>query len=362
MAKILFLVPYPSGEAPSQRFRFEQYFVSLEKASHQYEVHSFLDVGTWQILYKKGNNWAKIKGIVSGFWRRFQLLWGLKKFDFVFIHREATPIGLPWVEWYIAKIARKKIIFDFDDAIWLPDSAKTGFLKKLVKCYWKTSYLCRYAYKVSAGNDYLCDYALQYNSNTFLNPTTIDTENLHNPFHFEQLTSLTRTKTIGWTGTHSTLMYLDFLVPILQKLEQKYAFVFLVIANKMPHFQLKSLRYVPWQKTTEIADLMQMDLGLMPLTDDAWAKGKCGFKALQYMSLGIPAVASPVGVNTKMIEHGKNGWLCDTAKEWELILTQWLNDEGFDEKEMSANARQSVIQYYSVKSNEQNFLHLFEHL
>jgi glycosyltransferase involved in cell wall biosynthesis len=96
----------------------------------------------------------------------------------------------------------------------------------------------------------------------------------------------------------------------------------------------------------------------MPLTDDKWAKGKCGFKALQYMALGIPAIASPVGINNKIIDHGKNGFLCTTENEWYESI-RFLLDNPSEIKKMHNSARQKIIDKYSVLSNETNFLNLF---
>jgi glycosyltransferase involved in cell wall biosynthesis len=361
--KIAFLFPYPHTTAPSQRFRFEQYLEFLPPNGFEYTLHSFLDDNTWQILYKKGHFLAKIWGILCGFGRRFGLLFQLNKVDFVFIHREATPLGLPIFEWIIAKILRKKIIFDFDDAIWLPNTSKNNRIAAFIKFHSKTASICRWAYKISAGNDYLADYARQFNSNVVVNPTTIDTEHLHNPnllpaFPSQKERGLGAEVVIGWTGTHSTIKYLAEIVPILQDLEKKYTFKFLVISNQVPDFQLDSLVYLPWQKETEIADLRQMDFGIMPLTDDAWAKGKCGFKALQYMALAVPALVSPVGVNTQIVDDGVNGFICETAEDWrEKII--FLLENRAKCLTMGQLARQKIIAKYSVLANQNNFVLLF---
>jgi glycosyltransferase involved in cell wall biosynthesis len=354
---ILLLYPYPKDTAPSQRFRFEQYIAILKEKGYQINEQSFLDTKTWKILYKKKHHFQKIKGIIKGFLRRIKIVFFLKKYDFIFIHREATPLGLPFIEWIIAKIWRKKIIFDFDDAIWLANTSQENKLVAQLKFHQKTNWICKWAFKVSVGNNYLKEYAQQFNQNVILNPTTIDTEKMHNPSLFSSYDK--EIFTIGWTGTHSTLPYLDFLWEILEELEKKYTFRFLVIANQKPTYPLKSLYFLEWKKETEIQDLMKMDIGVMPLTDDKWAKGKCGFKALQYMSLNIPTIASPVGVNTEIIQHNKNGFLCSTAEEWQKTLEMILeNPKNF--QNIGENARNTIINYYSVLSNTENFKNLFK--
>lgn len=353
--KILFLMPYPHDTAASQRFRFEQYWDLMDEKGYSVEYQSFLDQATWEILYQTGHFFGKTIGVLKGFFRRTVMLFSLKKYDFVFVHREMSPLFPPIFEFAVAKIFKKKIIFDFDDAIWLPNTSASNSLASFLKFPQKTAWICSWAYRISAGNAYLAEYARQFNPNVTINPTTLETQHWHNEIK-DQNSEMVR---IGWTGTHSTLPYLDFLVPILQKLEKKYAFEMTIICNQVPDFQLDSLRFVAWDKETEIADLLKINIGIMPLTDDIWAKGKCGFKALQYMSLGIPALASPVGVNSEIIDHAENGFLCENESDWEKYLILLLENATL-RSEMGKKARWKVENHYSVQSNQANFLSLFE--
>ncbi len=355
MKKIYFLVPYPFGEAPSQRFRYEQYLDILKKRGYQYHLSSFLDMSAWNVLYKPGHYLPKVLKIMAGFIRRTADLFRMSDYDFVFIHREAAPLGPPIFEWIIAKVLGKKIIYDFDDAIWLPNTSSNNRIAAGIKFHGKVANLCRWSYRVSCGNDYLADYARQYNTAVIVNPTTIDTLHLHNRVKDQHNGHMT----IGWTGTHSTITYLDEIVPILQKLEKTLNFTFTVISNSPPEFELKSLKYVPWNKTTEIDDLLEFNIGIMPLRDDKWAKGKCGFKALQYMSLGIPALVSPVGVNTLIVDDGVNGMICHTAAEWEQSLRSLISNRALI-IEMGKEARKKVEVKYSVQSNCENFVGFFQ--
>lgn len=354
---VFFMVPYPYGKAPSQRFRFEQYFSILEKNGFSYVVKSFYSDKTWVILHQEGYILSKMCRIIASFFIRFSQLFRLRKHDFVFLHREAAPIGPPIFEWIIVKILRKKVIYDFDDAIWLPNYSEANSFFQKLKYYGKVRSIIRWSYKVSTGNTYLAEYAKVINQNVTVNPTTIDSDNYHNP----QLYSVNQAKNktvIGWTGTLTTGKYLSFLTPILEKLAEEFDFEFHVISNEIPPFQLKNLHFIKWKKESEIEDLLKFDIGVMPLTDDKWAKGKCGFKALQYMSLGIPTIASPVGINTEIIDEGINGFLCTTEEEWYKALFYFLSDSQNREK-MHVAAREKIISNYSVKSNTSNFLNLF---
>lgn len=357
MKKVLFICPYPPNLAPSQRFRYEQYLGHLREKSFDVDISPFLTEKTYRHFYQSGNLFSKIYSIAVSYITRALLLLKIASYDIVFIHREATPAGPPIVEYVIAKFFRKRIIYDFDDAIWLTDNKNGSRLTGLLKCRWKAALICKWSYKVSCGNTYLADYARQFNRKVFLNPTTIDT-NLHIP---RSIPGQSNGKvTIGWTGSHSTLKYLDAIVPVLEIVEKKYPQVsFIVIADRDPQLPLNNLVFRPWDPETEISDLASIDIGIMPLPDDPWTRGKCGFKALQYMAMGIPAVISPVGLNKEIVQHGVEGYWCSTAADWVRYLEELILDRG-KRIEMGERGRQTVHERYSVASNSANFLSLFQ--
>jgi len=352
--RILIIAPYPKGQAPSQRFRFEQYLDLLEKEGFETEYHSFLNDKTWKTLYKEGAFLAKAFGIISSFLRRFILLFSIRKFDHIYIHREASIIGPPIFEWIIAKVLRRKYIYDFDDAIWLANYSDSNAKFHRLKAYWKVKKIMKWAGEISAGNDYLKEYALKYNENVRVIPTTIDLENVHNV-----VTKQSETINIGWTGTHTTMAYLDNLIPVLKRLEQKHTFTFTIISNLEPTYDLASLKFIQWSKETEIKDLSTFNIGVMPLKEDVWANGKCGFKALQYMALQIPSVVSPVGVNKEIIQNGENGYLCATDEEWENILSSLIENKE-QRITIGQNGQKTIENHFSVKSQSDNFLNLFK--
>lgn len=356
--RILFLVPYPIGKAPSQRFRFEQYLDLLQQHGHEYHLAPFLSAATWQILYKPGQAVRKALGILGGFGRRLGHILAAPAYDFVFVHREAAPLGPPIFEWLLVKVLRKRLVYDFDDAIWLDNTSEANKIAAGLKWHQKVGSICRLAYKNSCGNNYLATYARQFNPCVVVNPTTIDTVHLHNQVR-NQLTP--GPLVIGWTGTHSTLKYLLPLVPVLAQLEAEgLEFEFRVISNQPPVFDqpLHCLRFVPWQKSTEIADLLTFHIGLMPLEDDLWAKGKCAFKALQYMALGIPALVSPVGMNNEVVQDGHNGYVCREPAAWYARIHQLLTDASHRQA-LGLAARNTIEQHYSVQANTPNFLSIF---
>lgn len=355
MKKIIFIAPYPKGEAPSQRFRFEQYIDLLIKDGYEIQYESFIDIKTWGILYSKGNYFNKTIGVINSFIKRWILILKINKSDIVFIHREMSHIGPPIFEFLLSKVFRRKYIFDFDDAIWLPNFSQNNAKFHKLKAYWKVKYCIKWAFKISAGNSYLAKYALKYNANVTILPTTIDLKNHHNKVTNYESNELT----IGWTGTHTTMHYLDFIIPILEDLEKDYKFTFVIISNQKPSFKLKSLKFIKWTKESEIQDLATFNVGIMPLTDDIWSQGKCGFKGLQYMSLGIPTIMSPVGVNKQIVTHNINGLLANTSEEWKSCLIQLIENKDLRIL-LGKNGLQTVMEKYSVDSNYSVYKNLIE--
>lgn len=352
--KIALVVPYPQGKAPSQRFRFEQQFTLWQKQQVKYHFFPFLSENAFALLYQKGNYLKKALYILKGFFSRFLLLFQLKSFDFVFIHREATPIGPPIFEWIIAKVLRKKIIYDFDDAIWLPNTSDANKIVAGIKWHSKVKSICKWATKVSCGNEYLANFARQYNENVMVIPTTVDMQNVHN----KTKEQISQKLVIGWTGTHSTIPYLYAKEDLLFSLQQEISFDFYVISNKDPKFQKVKYKYIEWNKKTEIEDLLQFNIGIMPLKNDKWAKGKCGFKAIQYMALGIPAVVDNVGVNAQIVDNQQNGILCENHQDWEKALRLLLKDEKL-RQEYGKKAQEKIKNHYSKTAVNKKYLSLF---
>lgn len=351
---IAFIVPYPKAKAPSQRFRFEQQLAFLEKNELDYSFFPFLSAEAFDMLYMPGKYMIKIYFTLLGFLKRFFLMFQLSKYEFVFIHREASPIGPPIFEFIIAKILNKKIIYDFDDAIWLVNTSNANKIVAQIKWPQKVESICKWAYKVSCGNDYLASHARKFNHNVEIIPTTVDTEFVHNKTKNQETEKIV----LGWTGTHSTVKYLLELEPILIKMQNKYHFDFVVISNKEPQFKSLKYNFISWNKKTEIEDLLSMNIGVMPLVDDKWAKGKCGFKAIQYMSLGIPAIVSNVGVNEKIVSHKENGFVCNNEEDWEYAIEELITNKTL-RTQFGKKAQLAIEKNYSKIAQQTNYLRLF---
>ena len=277
------------------------------------------------------------------------------RFDRVFIHRELAPAGPPIYEWIIVNIFRKKIIYDFDDAIWLTDDLNRQRFLSGMKWTSKIGMICRISYRVSCGNDYLRSFALKFNPESYLNPTTIDMQALKGKRRSHQ----SRKATIGWTGSHTTLKYLYGITNELKEVLTHREISLTVICNRKPDWDINNYTFIEWNRDTEVEDLLGFDIGLMPLSDDPWTRGKCGFKAMQYLALGIPALVSPLEVNRQIVDHDRNGYYCSTPADWIKYIIELANDPQKREVFGTSGIRK-ITDHYSAGSNFTNFLGLFE--
>jgi glycosyltransferase involved in cell wall biosynthesis len=352
---IYILCPYPKNTIGSQRFRFEQYLDELNSIA-RIKQFPFWSINAMKILYAKGKKTQKALHTLIGLSKRFFLLPMLIRANVIFIHRESIPLGHGYYEWIISKVLRKKIVFDFDDAIWLSQTSKENAKIGWLKGKDKTSKICNLSCLVVCGNAYLEEYAMRFNSNTIIIPTTLDTD-----YHKPKENKLATEKiVIGWTGSPTTIDHFKIIIPVLEQLKNEYGerIQFSVIGdNRYTHPEL-SISGQAWRLETEIQDLMKFDIGIMPLPDDEWTKGKCGFKGLQYMSLEVPTVMSPVGVNTEIIDHGTNGFLANTDEEWYTILSELIENEKLRHK-IGKEGRKTIINQYSISANKNKYASLF---
>ncbi len=354
--KILFLVAHRPGRSPGQRFRFEQYLQYLRQNGFQFDISYLIDEKDDIIFYANGRFFQKALFLFKSIQRRFADLKRARNYQLVFLYREAHMLGTSFFEKRLRRMGAK-IILDFDDSIWLKDISQGNKNLSFLKRPEKTSRIISLCHTCIVGNSYLANYALKYNSRVFIIPTTIDTKYYTPPLK----TDLPNEVVIGWTGSSTTLKHFSLAVPVLRRLKLKYKdrIRFLLISDEPYQGNLEGLTFIKWKKETEVADLAQMDIGIMPLPDDSWSKGKCGFKGLQYMALKIPAVMSPVGVNNEIIIDGENGFLADSPQSWERILSGLIEDESL-RKKIGERGRVTVEQAYSFASQKENYLKIFE--
>jgi glycosyltransferase involved in cell wall biosynthesis len=328
---------------------------SLDSNEIKWQLLPLMTPAGYERFYQ--SDWNRLFITFLGLLRRFIHLSKVSRADFVVIHREAFPIGPSLFEWVLHKVLCKKIIFDFDDALWLQDPLEMGSLKSWMKQKGKFAAIIQNSYKISAGNKFLASYARQFNPNVILLPTVVDTEKRYNTELYDK--PINQIPVIGWTGSHSTLPYLNSLRPTLNELAKSHRFKLAVISNENPNWTESYIEFFPWKRETEVSDLMKFDIGIMPLLDDEWSRGKCGFKLIQYFAMKIPAIASAVGENLNIVNHGMTGFLCSSDKEWKESIIALLYDETLRHT-MGMRGRLFVESNYSKKSAEPIFLSLFK--
>jgi glycosyltransferase involved in cell wall biosynthesis len=341
--KVLALAPYPKDTSPGQRYRIEQWEPHLSKLGVSITYSRFWPPELSEVLYRRGQLAKKLSGIALAYGRQLKAVTSASRYDLVYIFREAALVGPALLE-SIAALSGVPIVFDFDDAIYLRyKSPSNGYLSYL-KFPGKTRGLCRRAREVMAGSDYLANWAARYNERVNVVPTTIDTDSYRPELRLRRHAL----PTVGWTGSHSTRAHLELAVPALEKLAAKRPFRFVAIGAEAPRVAGAVVESRPWRSSTEVSDLADLDVGIMPLPDDPWCRGKCGFKALQYMGLGIPAVVSPVGANQRIVAHGKNGFWAGTESEWVSLLDRLLDDQDLQAR-LGREGRRTVEERYSAR-------------
>lgn len=357
MPSILFIASHRKDRAPGQRFRFEQYFEHLEQNGFHCELSHLVSEQDDAVLYRKGHYFDKARFLRRCRSIRKADLDRLHRFDIVFIFREALMTRSAAFEEAFRKRGAR-IVFDFDDSIWLPNVSDANRRWAWLKDPGKTARIIALSDSVFAGNRYLADYARGHNPNVVVVPTTIDTDQ----YRPVERTS-TGPVTIGWSGSITTIQHFQFALPFLRVLRERFGdrIAFRVIGDAAYREPSLGIEGMPWRKDTELRDLAGIDIGIMPLPDDPWAKGKCGLKGLQYMALGIPTIMSPVGVNTEIIQDGVNGYLARDNEEWVRKITALVEDTEL-RRGIGAQARRTVEERYSVKAWRDRYLQLFNDL
>jgi glycosyltransferase involved in cell wall biosynthesis len=340
MIRVLALVPYPTGRAPGQRYRIEQWAPFLRQEGVHVTFSPFLTRRGMDVLYEPGHVAVKVQETMRGYLRRLVEALPSASADVIFVYREAALLGPAWIERLLA--LRRPLVFDFDDAIYLADTSRANAWSRRLKPLTKAATICRLARHVTVGNEFLAKFAKDHAREVTVVPSTIDSD-----FYQVQPRARNRVPVIGWTGSVTTVSYLTALAPALRRLREKREFELRVIGAKADIAGL-AVRCLPWRPETEPDDLRALDVGLMPLPDNEWSRGKCGMKALQYMALGIAPVVSPVGVNATIVRDGFNGFHARTEEEWIDRIALLLEDEPL-RRSLGQEGRKTVEESFSAR-------------
>lgn len=350
--KVLYLTKY-TRLAGSSRMRSYQYFPYLEEAGMQVTVKPFFDDAYLKDFYAGKKN---ISAVLKSYVKRLGVLFSVVSYDRVVIEKEIFPFLPALAEWML-KLLGIQYIVDYDDAIFHHyDQSANPLIKKFLGN--KIAKVMRFSGTVVVGNQYLADYAARSGAkNIEIIPTVIDLERYPIKQNADDEQFI-----VGWIGTKTTfekhLLPCKDWIKALQNQEPSIRFHIVGITEDMDLG--KNVQYIRWTEETEVAEILKMDIGLMPLQDSKWEKGKCAYKLIQYAACGIPGVASDVGMNREVTVPGETGILASADAEWiQAIKTLKSNTEL--RHQMGRNARKKVEERYCIQQTSTKWKEILNH-
>ena len=350
--RVLALSPIPE-EGAGCRFRIAQFIPYLESAGIAVTLRSLFTPEFFRLVYKQGHYLRKTLSFAALSLKRLDSLRDASGFDLILIYREIFPIGPALIERLLTMRGRPPVVFDFDDAIFLPSVSDANRLIATLKTPRKVDTIIRRSEHVIAGNAFLAGYARRLNPAVTTIPTCVDTTRfVPSPEAWSADGSgQSRDLVVGWIGSPTTASYLRRLEPVLRRVRERHRFALRVSGTGDP-LQIPGLIVdnPPWSLDREVELFNTCDVGIYPLADDEWSKGKCGFKAIEFMACGVPVVAAAVGVNREIIEDGVNGFLASTEGEWVEKICSLLADREL-RRRFAVAGRRTVEERYSLDVN-----------
>lgn len=353
MKRIVALVPYVLGWAPGQRVRVESWAPHLEKAGWRVDFYPFEDQGLHEVLYSSGATAQKVSRTLACYARQVGRVLGGVECDVLLVHREAALLGPAVVE----RLARRRgvpLVYDIDDPLFVPYRSPINGRLSALKVASKTRTLFRLSDHVITINRLIGDYAALHNPEVTVVPNFVDTER-YRPAPRTPGESLR----LGWIGSHSTMNNLQTIAGPLRRLQAAAPLLVRVIGTGSVRLPGVEVEMREWAATSELADLAECDIGVVPLSDLPWNRWKFFYKTIQYMALGLPVVARRMGSNSEIIEDGINGFIVDSDDEWLDRLRALVEEPGLRHA-MGEAARATVVERYSLRSQMPRLVSVFE--
>lgn len=326
--------------AASTRQRFVQAMPYLAQQGITLDIAPLFDNAYLALLFTKGKR--RKLAIVHAYVRRLITLLRCSNYDFIFVQYELFPYLPGWFESLLRR-TKKPIFYDMDDAIFHQyDNHPNPWVRRLLGR--KLVPLLQQIDTAFCGNAYLQAYVAPYCTRTEIIPTTLDTT-LFVPLADKPAN---HPPILGWIGSPSTWNYCAPLLDVIASFTDEARLSALIIGAGHKAQARTNFEFCDWVEANEVLDIQRMDIGIMPVPDEPWARGKCGYKLIQYMACGIPVIASPVGVNSDIVTHGVNGFLASTEAEWRAAIEHLVRDEAL-RKRMGEAGRKTVEARYSIQ-------------
>ena len=345
-------VPYPFGTAPSQRFRLEQWAPHLAARGISVEFRPFATADFVKQLYRSGHAFGKVVGLARTMAAQLRRMPARGEFDVAVVHRSMSLIGPAFLERRLARLT--PLVYDFDDAIHLLHTSDANRAFGWLKFPAKTGEICALARSVTVGNEYLARFARGYNRSVDIVPSSVDTA-AYTPGPTRVRAGL---PVVGWMGSSTSQTYLEPFGLLLSRLV-KEGFRFRIVSDRRPSSFDFPFEWTAWSAGTEVSDLRQFDIGIMPLPDTEWAKGKCAMKLLQYMGVGVPSIGSALGGNLEVIRDGENGYLAGSDDDWLEKALRLARDPELSRR-LGDAGRETVLARYSAEVCASRFAAVLE--
>lgn len=345
--KVLALAPAPV-EAAGTRYRLVQLLPALEQRGITVTLHPFLDSESFATFYDRSKWRRTARAVVLSSLRRMSHVWDAREADVLLVLREAALFGPPLLEWSAIRLGRCPLVLDLDDATYVSYVSPTfGRLALWLKWPGKTDSLIRWARVVTCGNRLISDHVSATGTPARVIPTVVDTERFRPAARSGDDSAL---PVVGWIGSHSTFPFVEWLSPVLQEVARTHPFRLKVVGSGRDAFAVPGIEVenLPWSLEREVADFQSLDIGLYPLIEDAYSAGKSGLKSIQYMAVGVPFVASPVGVVAEIGANGVTHLSADSPAEWGDALRRLLSDPAL-RRRMGEAGRGHVLRHYTVE-------------
>jgi glycosyltransferase involved in cell wall biosynthesis len=345
-------VPSERGYSPGQRSGIELWEKVLGPAGIHVDLVPFETPALRAILPRPGNVLPKVREMLRSFWRRYRQTADLNGYDAVFVYREAALLGPALLERWIARKG-KPIIYALDDPLYVPYVSPANGYFSYLKFFGKVATICGVSRVVIVNSTQHREFAKRYNANVRVIPSLVDEQ----AFRFVRKAQ-TSEACVGWSGSASTASNLSLIAEPLRELVRRRGCEIRLIGA--PRFPLEGVPYVAqeWRAATEVDDLRRLDVGLVPLPDSPWNRRKFYLKVAQYMALGIVPVATPLGSNLEVIEHGRTGFLASTGEEW-LAHLETLVAEPELRAEMSSRAAELAHRRFTLAANAEALVDAF---
>ena len=330
--------------AAATRYRVLQYVPLLGEAGVHVDVSPFLTNRTFAGLYDRARAVRTVLGVLAGSGRRLVDAARLGSYDVVWVQRESALIGPPVLEWLAHR--RSALVLDLDDATYIEQRSPVyGGFASMLKGSGKADRIIRWCDHAICGNPTVAAYVGGKGVPTTVLPTLVDTDRFT-----PRGARTTGEIVVGWMGTHSTFEYLRSLFPVFRRLAATHRFrVRIVGAGRTDlHVDGVDVEVRPWSMEREVEDLQSFDVAVYPITADEWALGKSGFKAIQYLSCGIPYVASPVGIVESIGTPGVTHFEARSEAEWFDHLSRLLADAALRDR-MGKAGRGYAVEQYSTR-------------